>query len=96
MTCSQQINLINEKSYDDDITVTDVPKGYFLAVTNNVPPAAGSTTREIRVELLPLEQAPSGTSITNSGLYTRQDGETEVKVTVTQDGTVKCDNTTAY
>lgn len=99
MTCSQRINLImaEDKSYDDDIIVTDVPKGYYIAVTQNDPPVSGSATREIKVEILQGgEWADGGTSTISSGVYIRQNEETEIKVTVIQDGTMKCENTTAY
>lgn len=95
MNVSQQINHVNENSYDDDITVTDVPKGYFLAVVSmNVP--EGGDTREITVDLLPLEQAPGGTRTTNSGLFQRNPDENSIKVTVQQDGKTLAENTTDY
>lgn len=96
MTVSQVLNHINDNNYDDDITVTDVPKGYFLAVTSIKAPADGSTTREITIDLLPLEQAPGGTRTTNSGLFVRKPGEDAVKVTVKQDGKDLAENTQAY
>ncbi|MEL6661015.1 MAG: hypothetical protein AAFP77_03650 [Bacteroidota bacterium] len=97
MTVSQQINSIDpdQNTYDDDITVTDVPKGQFLAVISNSI-ADGSSTREMTVELMDLEQAPGGTRTVNSGLYVRQDGETAVKVTVQRDGQALEGNTTNY
>ena len=95
MNVSQVLNHLNENTYDDDITVTDIPKGYFpAAVSNRLPD--GSDTREIMVDILPLEQAPGGTMHANPGLYTRQPDETSVKVTVTQDGSVLATNTTGY
>ena len=95
MTVSQTINHINENNYDDDITVTDVPKGHFTAVTENVF-ASGSSTREIRVELLPLEQHSGGTVTTNTGLFVKQNGETAIKVTVMQNGQELGANTVNY
>lgn len=95
MNVSQQINHINDNSYDDDVTVTDVPQQYFLAVTSiNLP--EGSTTREVTIDLLPLEQAPGGTRTTNTGLFVRQPNETSIKVTVQQDGKALAENTTNY
>ena len=97
MTVSQQLNSIDpdQKTYEDDITVTDVPKGQFLAlVANSI--ADGSSTREMTVELMDLEQAPGGTRTLSSGLYVRQDGETAVKVTVQRSGQALADNTTDY
>lgn len=95
MNVSQVINHINENSYDDDITVTDVPKGQFLALTSNSI-AEGATTREMTIELMDLEQAPGGTRTTNSGLFVRKDGETAIKVTVRRDGQDLAENTTNY
>lgn len=95
MDVSQKLNHVNDQNYDDDITATDVPKGHFLAVTNITLPE-GSDTREITVELLPLEQAPGGTRTVNSGLFVRRDGEKAVKVTVSQDGKELASNTTDY
>lgn len=95
MNVSQHLNHVNDNSYDDDITVTDVPRGYFLAVTSISLPE-GSTTREITVDIMPLEQAPGGTRTVNSGLFVRKEGETAVKVTVSQDGSELASNTTDY
>lgn len=95
MNVSQQINHINENNYDDDITITDVAKGYFLAVTSITLPE-GSATREVTVQLLPLEQAPGGTRTTNTGLFIRKAGEDQIKVTVQQDGNTLAENTTSY
>ena len=97
MTVSQHINSVNpdQKAYDDDITITDVPQGQFPAVTANSI-ADGSTTREMTVELFALEQDPGGTRTINSGLYVRQDGETAVKVTVQMNGSAVAENTTDY
>ena len=95
MNVSQVINHINDNSYDDDITVTDVPKGQFLALTSNSI-ADGATTREMTIELMDLEQAPGGTRTTNSGLFVRKNGETAIKVTVSRDGSILAENTTDY
>lgn len=95
MTISQQLNHVNDASYDDEITITDVAKGHFPAATGNTLPE-GSTTREIRVDIMPLEQAPGGTMTTNPGLYAKGANETEVKVTVYQDGAAVGENTQAY
>ncbi len=95
MNVSQQLNHINENNYDDDITVSDVPKGYFPAVVSNTL-AEGSTPREITVDLFPLEQSDGGTMSVNSGLYVKGPDETAVKATVKQDGKEVADNTTSY
>ena len=95
MTVSQVLNHINEQNYDDDITVTDIPSGNFIAVTGmNFDPNTG--TREIRVDILPFEQEHRSTQTINSGLFVRQDGEDKVKVTVYQDNKELASNTQAY
>ena len=81
MNVSQRINHIQENQYDDDITVSDMPAGYFPAVTNITLPD-GSTTRELTVSLFPLEQQTETTMSVNSGLFIKSQDETAVKVTV--------------
>lgn len=95
MNVSQQFNHINENNYDDDISITDIPQGHFLAVTANKL-ADGSNTREIHVMIMQLEQSPGGTMQCNPGLYIKGADETAVKVTVTQDGQEVATNTTNY
>jgi len=95
MDASQQLNHVNEKNYDDDISVSGIPPGFFPAVTSNVLPE-GSDTREVRIEIMPLEQSPGGVMPVNTGLYVRQDKESCVKVTVNQDGKEIATNTANY
>lgn len=95
MNVSQVLNHINENNYDDDITVTDIAPHNFIAVTA-VAYDEGNSTREISVEVLPLEQEMSSTQTTNSGLFIRNEGETAVKVTVYQDGKELANNTQRY
>ena len=96
ITVSQQLNHINENNYDDDITVHNVPKGYFPASTGNILPE-GSATREITVSLFPLEQSEGGNLTTNPGLYVKGPDETAVKVTVKdENGKDLAENTTSY
>lgn len=95
MNVSQSLNNINEQNFDDDVTVTDVPSGHFPAIINvNLPD--GSTTREITVEILQLEQSQGGTLTTNSGLYVKSPDETAVKVTVKQNGKEVASNVQNY
>lgn len=95
MTVSQVLNHVNDNNYDDDITVTDVPKGYFLAVVANSI-QEGASTREVIVDIMQLEQGPGGTRNINTGLFIIRPNEREVKVTVTQDGKELAENTQAY
>jgi len=95
MDLSQQLNHVNESTYDDDISITGITKGYFPAVTSNSI-ADGNSIRKVTVELMPLEQAPGGTMMANTGLYKRKDSETAVEVTLMQDGKEVASNTTSY
>lgn len=95
MEVSQQLNHVNDDTYDDDITVSGIEKGHFPAVTSTKKPE-GSNTREITVEIMALEQAPGGTMQANPGLYRRQPDEIAVKVTVMQNGQEMANNTTNY
>ena len=95
MDVSQVLNHINERNYDDDITVTDIPSGNFIAVTG-ITYDPDTTIRDIRVDILPLEQENRSTQTVNSGLFVRQDGEKQVKATVYQDGKELASNTQGY
>lgn len=95
MTVTQDLNHVNDNTYEDEVTITDIPKGYFPAATGNSLPE-GSSTREVRVDILPLEQSPGGTMHTNPGLYVKGADETAVKVTVYEDGKVMAENTQNY
>ena len=95
MTVSQVINHVNDNSYDDDITVTDIPTGHFIAVIENTI-AQDATIREMTVDIMPLPQASGGIMTINSNLYIRQFNETAVHVKVTQNGTELASNTTNY
>lgn len=97
MTCSQKINDYDpsNNSFDDEITVTNVPKGKFLAVTS-ILVADGSSTREVRVDLFSIDVAAGGTNTVNTGLFERKNGETAIKASVYSDGNLVCENTTNY
>ncbi len=95
MTVSQVLNNINESNYDDDITVTDIPPHNFIAVTG-VSYDESTSTRNFRVDILPLEQENRSTQTTNSGLFVRKEDEIAVKVTVYQDDKELANNTQAY
>ena len=98
MTISQNISAIDpdQKSYEDEITITDIPQGHFPAVTAMSVPD-GSDTREITVNIFSLEQNPGGTQTVYTGLYIRKDGETAIKVTVINEaGSTAGSNTASY
>ena len=98
MTVSQKIEsiLAEQNEYDDDITITDIPGGNFIAVTG-MSIDDGSSTRDIRVTIMPLEGINESTQTVNSGMFIRKDGETAIKVTVYDNsGTEKASNTTDY
>lgn len=95
MNVSQVLNHINDNNYDDDITVTDIPTGNFIAVTA-MKYNEGSLTREFRVDILPLEQENRSTQTVNSGLFVRRDGEHAVQVKVYQEDKELATNTQSY
>jgi len=95
MNVSQKLNHINESNYDDDITVTGIPPHYFIVVTG-ISYNEGNSTRDIRVDILPLEQLDRSTQTVNSGLFVRKEGETAVKATVYQDNNEMANNTQRY
>jgi hypothetical protein len=95
MIISQTINHLNENNYDVDIRVTDIPVGSFLSF--------GATSfsgddfmREIEVEILPLDDATGGTKNTNSGVFSRRENESVIKVTVFQNGSILGRNNQVY
>ena len=92
---SQTLNHINENNYDDDITVENIEKGWFPAVTSNTLNDQG-TQREMTVTLLELDASPGGTMSTNSGLYIRQANEASVKATLMKEGAVLDTNVQDY
>lgn len=92
---AQQLNHVNENTYDDDITA-DLAEGQFIAVTGMTLPEEG-TQREVTVQIMELEQAPGGKSQTNTGLYVKGDKETSVKATLLDTGGKEVDsNVTNY
>ena len=95
MNVSQMLNHINENNYDDDITVTNIPPNNFIAVTG-MSYDENNQTRDIRVDILPLDQENRSTQTTNSGLFVRKDDEDAVKVTVYRDGKELASNTQKY
>ncbi|MEL6661014.1 MAG: hypothetical protein AAFP77_03645 [Bacteroidota bacterium] len=98
MTVSQQVVLDHQdtNTYHNDVTVTDVPPGEFLAVIDKAPPRDGAPIRHIKIEILPLQQAPGGDRTIGTGLFVRKAGETSIQVTVLRGGAVVAENTTSY
>ena len=95
MVISQTINHINQNDYDVDVRITDIPEGFFLSI--------GETTftdddfmREIEVELLPLDDATGGTKNINTGVFSRKENESVIKVTITQNGNILGRNNQVY
>lgn len=82
-TITQQLNHVNENTWDDTITSDNAP-GMFIAVTANTI-EEGAAQRVMTVQLFELEQAPEE-NVTNSGLYVRQEAETSVKAILLDTG----------
>ena len=95
MTVSQDIYHVQDQEYDDTITVTDIPKGYFIAVTANSV-SEGSSTREIRVDLMAAEWAAGGKSSVGTNIFIRKSGENAICVKVYNGSTLECENTISY
>ena len=96
MTCSQRLESLGvDNEYFDTITVTDIPRGYFIAMTANSI-AEGASTREVKIELMAAEWAEGGTHELGTGMYVRQASETAVKVSVYRNDTLECDCTQDY
>lgn len=99
MTVSQNLESLPDtpNGYIDTITVTDIPKGFFIAITSNTAPADGETTRQMQVTLMQADWADGGTHSLGSGVYIRKDGETAVCVKVEDgNGAQQAENTTDY
>ncbi|MFK8009840.1 MAG: hypothetical protein AB8H03_26030 [Saprospiraceae bacterium] len=95
MIISQTINHISGDSFDVDIRVTDIPEDFFLSI--------GETTfsddgfiREIEIEMLPLSNTSGGTKIINSGVFSKKEEESVIKVSVSQAGIILGWNNQVY
>lgn len=96
MTVSQTINQIMNNEYDIAFTVTDVPKGHFIAVIGNELPS-GSSTRKIEIDVMQGGGwAQGGTSTIGSSLFVKDQSESSVHVIVKKDGNILAENTTNY
>ena len=95
MIVSQTINHINENNYDVDIRITDIPEGSFLSF-GDTSFSDDNFMREIEVELLPLDEAEGGTKNINSGVFSRRENESVIKVTVIQNGNILGRNNQVY
>jgi hypothetical protein len=96
MTITQEITLLNatDNTYEDAVTVTDIPQGYFLALVAETP---NPPIKELTLKLMNLPQAQGGTNTINTGLFVRQEGETSVKVIVLDEsGQQVAENTADY
>lgn len=95
MIISQKITQLNQYDHEVDITVTDIPVGYFISV--------GETTfsddgfmRIMIVEMLPLSDSTGGTRTINSGVFSKKEEEEVIKVIVLLDGKKQGLNTQVY
>ncbi len=85
---TQKLNQISEggeaaseilNQWTNKITTNNMPGHFITVIENSIAEAA--TQREIRVKLMDLALAPAET-VTDTGNYERQPGETSVKVTL--------------
>lgn len=95
MIVSQTITHINENNYDVDIRITDIPEGSFLSL-GDTSFSDDEFMREILVEMLPLDDASGGTKNINSGVFSRRENESVIKVIVFHNGNVLGRNNQVY
>ena len=85
MIITQQIEHIREDRYRNEITITDIPQGYFPAIISNTADAE-QPNRKIAITLMPLEQSAGGTMNCNTGRFQRREQETGIQVSLSRDG----------
>lgn len=97
MKCSQQLDQSqgDKRVWFDTITVTDIPKGYFLAVTSNSL-ALDGTVRQVIITLMPASWADGGTHAIGTGAYLRGEHEKAVHTKVLENGVSQCECTQVY
>lgn len=95
MIISQTINHINNNNYDVDIRVTDIPEGSFLSL-GDTSFSNDDFMREIKVEIVRLDNASGGIKNINSGVFSRRENESVIKVTVYQNGNIIGRNNQVY
>ncbi|MDA8972402.1 MAG: hypothetical protein P8M17_08705 [Saprospiraceae bacterium] len=95
MIISQTITKLNEEDFEVDITVTDIPEGYFISIGDTTFSDDGFM-RIMMIEMLQLSDSTGGTRTINSGVFTRQEEEDVIKVLVVLDGKKQGVNTQVY
>lgn len=95
MIISQTITQLNQEDYEVDITVSDIPEGYFISVGETTFSEDGFM-RIMTVELIQLNESTGGTRTINSGVFSKKEEEEVIKVIVLLDGKKQGLNTQVY
>ncbi len=95
MIISQTITQLNKEDFEVDITVTDIPEGYFISVGETTFSEDGFM-RIMIIEMLPLSDSTGGTRTINSGVFSKKEEEEVIKVLVLLDGKKQGLNTQVY
>ena len=95
MIISQKITQLNKNDYEVDITVTDIPEGYFISVGETTF-SDNSFMRIMKVEMLPLSDSSGGTRTINSGVFPKKEEEEVIRVIVLLDGKKQGVNNQVY
>ncbi|MFK7773547.1 MAG: hypothetical protein AB8F94_15460 [Saprospiraceae bacterium] len=95
MIISQRINHINGDNYDVDINVTDIPTEHFISI-GRITFSEDDFMREIEVEILPLKEASGGIKNINTGVFSKREEESVIKVSVVQNGSILGRNNQVY
>ncbi|MFT6321887.1 MAG: hypothetical protein ACJAT4_002817 [Granulosicoccus sp.] len=95
MIISQTITKLNQEDHEVDITVTDIPEGYFISIGETTFSEDGFM-RIMMVEMMPLSESTGGTRTINSGVFSKKEEEEVIKVIVLLDGKKQGLNTQVY
>lgn len=95
MIISQTITALSDNDYEVDITVSDIPEGYFISVGETSFSEDGFM-RTMIIEMLPLSDSSGGTRTINSGVFSKKEEEEVIKVIVMLDGERQGMNTQVY
>ena len=95
MIISQTITQLNQNDYEVDITVSDIPEGYFISIGETTFSEDGFM-RIMEVEMIALSDSTGGTRTINSGVFSKKEEEEVIKVIVLLDGKKQGVNTQVY
>lgn len=95
MVISQTLHNEFENTYDNDISISEIPKGFFPAIIRNQF-NEGEGIREVIIDIRPLDVSPGGTMKVNTGFYKKKEQEQAIKVRIQQAGKELASDTHIY